>query len=52
MSNRDMKSAKDRGLTDAQKQYSPLKEETPPNQVRTKASLVAARIKTKLESKK
>ena len=52
MSNQNLKSTKDRGLTDSQKQYSPLKEETPPNQVRTKASLLAARIKTKLASKK
>ena len=52
MSNKDFKRAKDGSITDSQKQYAPLKEEIPPNQVRTRASLIAARIKAKLESKK
>lgn len=52
MNNKGLSSAKVSALSETQKQYSELKEETPPEQVRTQASLAAARIKSKLENRK
>ena len=52
MNQTTLKSSKDYSVSDEQKQFIPLKEEVPPEQIRTKAALVAARFKSKLEANK